>query len=78
MSEINIMCNHDEKYIKLIPRKETYPVKGVPITIDAMVPYCTNCNEEVFYPKYDDVNLKKAYAIYNNTIAKPGEEIKWI
>jgi len=39
-------------------------VKNEKITIEAQVPVCKLCNEEVFIPKYDDNNLKKAYDLY--------------
>lgn len=64
MRYANNACPHSR--VELISKEETYSVKGQPITIEAQVPFCVDCKKEVFIPKYDDSNLKKAYDIYRN------------
>ncbi|HOO52024.1 MAG TPA: type II toxin-antitoxin system MqsA family antitoxin [Alphaproteobacteria bacterium] len=60
-------------------RKETYPVKGEEITIDATVCVCSECNEDVWDRETDDANLDMAYNIYRKRhgLLSP-EEIKCI
>ncbi len=62
MSDVNKPCPHSK--VELIHKNETYVVKREPITIEAQVAICQECGEELFIPKYDDNNLKKAYDIY--------------
>jgi putative zinc finger/helix-turn-helix YgiT family protein len=73
MKNTRFMCPHTST--KLIPKKETYKVKGELITIDAQVTYCENCGQEIFVPNIDDNNLQKAYAIYrkNHNLLNPKE-----
>lgn len=54
----------DMQEIELVEKEETYPVKGEPITIQATVCTCGQCGEELMSFKYDDDNLRKAYAEY--------------
>ena len=55
-----------EQEIRLIPKKETYPVKGEGITITANVCTCKKCGEEIMSFDYDDDNLRKAYEKYRS------------
>lgn len=50
--------------VKPISKKETYPVRGVDITIDATVLTCVICGEDIFDSELDSANLNKAYDIY--------------
>lgn len=44
--------------------KETYPVKGENITINAQVSYCSECGAQVWDPVYDEENLTVAFNEY--------------
>ena len=68
-----------EREIFLIRKDETYPVKGEPTTINAIVCTCAHCGEEIMSVEYDDDNLRKAYAKYRSLhgLLQP-EEIKAI
>jgi len=50
--------------VKAISKKETYPVRGVDITIDATVLICETCGEDIFDLELDNANLSKAYEVY--------------
>ncbi|MGB4001966.1 MAG: type II TA system antitoxin MqsA family protein, partial [Bacillota bacterium] len=45
-------------------RKETYPVKGEPITVDARVKVCTQCGTDLFDEDLDNANLNAAFNIF--------------
>lgn len=62
MSKQSVLCPHGN--VELITKNETYEVKGESITIEAQVPFCVECKQEIFVPKYDDSNLRKAYDVY--------------
>lgn len=47
--------------------KETYPVKGENITINAQVSYCTECGAQVWDPIHDEKNLAEAFDEYRRT-----------
>lgn len=47
-----------------IERKETYPVKGEPITVDARVKVCTQCGTDLFDEDLDNANLNAAFNIF--------------
>lgn len=72
------VCNREQD-ILLIQKEETYPVKGEPTTINAIVCTCAHCGEEIMTEEYDDDNLRKAYAKYRTRhgLLQP-EEIKAI
>ena len=55
-------CAH--KNFVVVDKQETYDVKGEPITIQAKVKKCTECNKEIFDTVLDTENLKKAYRKY--------------
>lgn len=67
-----------EREVFFVQEDETYPVKGEPITIRAAFFRCVHCGEDIM-SKYDDDNLRKAYAKYRNIhgLLQP-EEIKTI
>ena len=48
----------------VVRKKETYPVRGEPITIIANVCTCACCGEEIMTIECDDENLRRAYAKY--------------
>lgn len=50
----------------IVHRKETYPVKGDQIIIDAKVCVCPNCGEAIWVASVDEDNLKKAYCAYQH------------
>ena len=54
----------EEREMILVAKKETYPVKGEDITIDATVCTCSKCSEEIFSMEHDEENLKRAYLQY--------------
>ena len=45
-------------------RKETYPVKGAPITVDARVKVCTQCGTDLLDEDLDNVNLNAAFNMF--------------
>lgn len=55
------LCNCDVRTIK-----ETYPVKGDSITIDALVSFCSECDTEIWNEEHDENNLQTAYSAYRN------------
>lgn len=44
--------------------KETYPVRGENITVDASVAYCACCGKQVWVDELDNENLRKAFDAY--------------
>ena len=72
------VCNCEQEVL-LVQKRETYPVKGEPTTINAIVCTCAHCGEEIMTEEYDDDNLRKAYAKYRSRhgLLQP-EEIKAI
>lgn len=76
MKEQKSFCPHSN--VEILVKNETYKVKGEAITIEAQVSLCTECGHEVFIPRYDDNNLKKAYAIYrkNHDLISPEAIVK--
>jgi len=50
-----------EQPSQVIVREETYPVKGVPVTITANVRVCRVCGEDIFDEELDEENLRRAY-----------------
>lgn len=56
-------CGREEPFtIETV--KETYPVKGENIEIDAKVSYCCNCHSEVWNEELDSQNILDAYSRY--------------
>lgn len=53
-----------ERKVKREHRKETYPVKGEPVTIDANVLICSMCGTDIFNEALDSENLALAYSKY--------------
>ena len=47
-------------------RKETYPVKGDKIVIDAKVCLCPKCGEAIWVASVDEENIDKAYRAYQH------------
>lgn len=69
-------CNSTEE-LAIINKKETYPVKGEKITIDARVAVCKACGTEVFVGEIEFENLENAYRIYRDRHGiVPAEEIR--
>lgn len=62
MCNVSKRCPHRETII--IKKEETYDVKGEPITVEANVRVCNQCQEEIFDIKLDSDNLKRAYQKY--------------
>lgn len=58
-------CN-ETKELAIMNKKETYPVRGEDVTIDARVAVCETCGTEVFVREIDFENLEKAYRIYRD------------
>lgn len=50
--------------IKVKNEKETYPVEGEFVEIDALVSYCTHCGKQILDIDLDDQNLKTAFRQY--------------
>ncbi|WP_061214853.1 type II TA system antitoxin MqsA family protein [Syntrophomonas wolfei] len=50
--------------VKPIQKTETYSVRGLDVTIDAMVLACAMCGEDIFDAELDNANLSKAYEVY--------------
>lgn len=53
-----------ERNTEVIKRKETYPVRGDNIAVDAHIAVCTSCGEEILDENLDSMNLLNAYDIY--------------
>lgn len=53
-----------ETEVEVTERKETYPVKGEPITIDAKVKVCSLCGTDLFDENLDSSNLNTAFEIF--------------
>lgn len=64
------MCSYTIK-----TEKETYPVKGENVTIQAKVSYCNCCGEQLWNDELDDKNLQTAYDAYrqNHSLLSPAE-----
>lgn len=59
------ICNSEvDSVVKVV--RETYPVKGEDITIDAHVRFCARCHTDLWDEKLDSQNLLDAYAAYRN------------
>ena len=67
----------DDVDFHVVTKKETYPVKGTPIEIEATVAVCDQCGAEIFHPELDNQNLHKAFEIYKikNTFIMPEDLI---
>ena len=59
--------------IEVKNEKETYPVKGEFVEIDALVSYCTHCGEQILDIDLDDRNLETAFRQYQKN-HKGGKE----
>jgi putative zinc finger/helix-turn-helix YgiT family protein len=46
--------------------KETYPVKGEDVTIDARICTCSVCGKRLWNAKLDEENVEKAYRAYQH------------
>jgi putative zinc finger/helix-turn-helix YgiT family protein len=46
------------------PKKETYPVRGVPISVEITVGRCASCGEELFDENRDGALIEKVYSEY--------------
>ncbi len=59
-------CPHcdTERNTKVIRRRETYPVRGEDIVVEARIALCTFCGEEILDEGLDSLNLKNAYDVY--------------
>ena len=53
-----------EREIRLIHKKETFPVKGESIEVVSDVLVCFVCQEELFDPELDETNLERAFSEY--------------
>jgi len=62
MCNVSKRCPHHKTNIT--KKFETYTVKGEPISVEANVRVCSQCQEEVFDMKLDSDNLKRAYQKY--------------
>ena len=65
----------DETKTRVEERRETYDVKGEPVTVLAKVRVCQQCKEGIFDETLDDQNVQAAYDIYRRThkIISPAE-----
>lgn len=54
----------NEKNFETRDEEETFIVKGDKIKTLSKITYCEDCGEQVWNPKYDSENLKRAYDIY--------------
>lgn len=54
--------------------RETYPVRGEDIEVQAQVAYCLKCGEALFDEQLDGENLKRAYSIYRQKHGLLGPE----
>jgi len=61
----------DDTPMRLIPRRESYPVLGEPTVVVAQVALCTFCDHEVSVPAIDDATLQQAYDRYRSTHGLP-------
>ncbi|NLH12987.1 MAG: YgiT-type zinc finger protein [Firmicutes bacterium] len=57
------VCRRETEVV-VTERKETYPVKGEPITIDAKVKVCSQCGTDLFDEDLDSINLDVAFEIF--------------
>lgn len=62
MKEKIIRCPHNN--CNIVVKKETYKVRGEPITIEAHVKACADCHKDIFDINCDTKNLLKAYSLY--------------
>lgn len=71
-----VSCREDRNY-EMRKERETYPVKGEPITIEANVTYCNVCGEKIWNQELDDENIITAFRVYRDKyrLLQP-EEIK--
>lgn len=53
-----------EKQSRVKEIKETYPVRGEDIEVDALVRYCESCKEEIFDEELDTWNINQAFEKY--------------
>ena len=63
MQQYCYSCKQNRE-IRIVRKKETYSVKGEPITIMANVCTCNVCGTELLSIQYDDDNLRRAYSVY--------------
>ena len=65
-TEVEKFCPNcrDTKILKIKEIKETYPVRGEEIEVDAVVRYCEQCNEVIFDEDLDTENINKAFEKY--------------
>ena len=65
-TEVEKFCPNcrDTKILKIKEIKETYPVRGEEIEVDAVVRYCEQCNEVIFDENLDTENINKAFEKY--------------
>lgn len=81
MKNLKKYCEHCGKEIDVIIKEisESYPVKGMNVTVNAKVCFCNECGTDLWDDVLDDENLKKAYRKYREqkNLLQP-EEIKAI
>ncbi len=56
-------CGQDRR-VAIVERRETYPVRGEPITVDAKVAVCQTCHQDISVASLDDDNLETAFNQY--------------
>ena len=76
-----LYCENCGKLVdyKIKVKKETYNIRGEEVTIDAKVPVCVHCGNELMDVYIDDLNFERAYKEYakrHNLVY--GDEIKGI
>lgn len=65
MKRYCLECKNDQD-VKIVRKKEVFPVKGDPIEVISDVVTCTVCGEEIFDEVYDEQNLARAYQEFRN------------
>lgn len=50
--------------VKVVDKKETFPVRNEDITINSKVKICTFCGNELFDHELDDMNIRNVYDAY--------------
>ena len=61
-----LVCPTCEDYVdgEICTKKETYPVRGEPIEIDAEIVTCPECGNTIFNQDRDKLNLERSYQEY--------------
>jgi len=60
-----VYCYNCKKYVEYAIKKETIrEYKGVIVNVEENIPYCPECQQELFVPEIENENLKRLYKRY--------------